>query len=95
MENNKMSPEELANMLVAALKTNMTITMEDDRVEITGGTGMGIVDMYIIEKALEAKSKEILPIFESADALKSALKESIDLFDFGDNEEIEDDSCRS
>lgn len=81
MEENKMNTADLANMLAASVETELTISIKRDRVELSGGTGIGIMDLYVMEKGMEALASHLLPIFKSPDDLKQALKNSIDLFD--------------
>ena len=80
--NNEMNVNDLANMLCAAVDAEMRIRLHNDKIEVSGGTALYIVDMYILLKALEVTAANCLPIMTSAEDLKTALKHSIDLFDF-------------
>lgn len=81
-ENNEMNVNDLANMLCAAVNAEMRIRLHNDKIEVSGGTALYIVDMYILLKALEVTAANCLPIMTSAQDLKTALKHSIDLMDF-------------
>lgn len=82
---NKDDYDGILNMLCDSIETKITIVKNigTQNVEIEGGTGIVIFDMFLIEKALEAVAVKILPEMTSAEDLKQVLKQSIDLFDFG------------
>lgn len=88
-EASEMNVNDLANMLCSAVDAEIKIRIHNDTIEISGGTALYIVDMYILLKALEAVAANTLPMMTSADDLKEALKESIDLFDFNAKTEEE------
>ena len=88
-EASEMNVNDLANMLCSAVGAEIKIRIHNDKIEISGGTSLYIVDMYILLKALEAVAANTLPMMTSADDLKEALKESIDLFDFNAKTEEE------
>ena len=81
-EASEMNVNDLANMLCSAIDAEIKIRIHNDEIEISGGTALYIVDMYILLKALEVVAANTLPMMTSADDLKKALKKSIDLFDF-------------
>lgn len=81
-EKEEMNAFDLANMLCASISAKMEIKIQNDKIEVTGGTALRIVDMYIICKALEVVAGGCLPMMESADAMKDCLKRIIDLMDF-------------
>lgn len=72
----------LANMLCGTVDAEMTIRLKHDECSISGGTGIDIVNLYMLEKALEQLAKRLLPMMKSEEGLKSALKDAIDLMDF-------------
>jgi hypothetical protein len=92
--NNEMNVNDLANMLCAAVNAEMRIRLHNDIIEVSGGTALYIVDMYILLKALEVVAANTLPMMTSADDLKEALKKSIDLFDFNAKTEEETNVTR-
>lgn len=93
-EASEMNVNDLANMLCAAVNAEMRISLHNDKIEVSGGTALYIVDMYILLKALEVTAANTLPMMTSADDLKDALKKSIDLFDFNVKTEEENNAAR-
>lgn len=89
-DNKEMSASDLANMLCASIDAEIRIRLRNDEIEVSGGTALYIVDMYILLKALEATAANCLPMMTSADALKTSLKQSIDLMDFSGVKDEED-----
>jgi hypothetical protein len=88
-EASEMNVNDLANMLCSAVDAEIKIRIHNDKIEISGGTALYIMDMYILLKALEVVAANTLPMMTSADDLKEALKKSIDLFDFNAKAEEE------
>ena len=90
-EASEMNVNDLANMLCSAIDAEIKIRIHNDKIKISGGTALYIVDMYILLKALEVVAANTLPMMTSADDLKEALKKSIDLFDFNAKTEEENE----
>lgn len=93
-EASEMNVNDLANMLCSAVDAEIKIRIHNDKIAISGGTALYIVDMYILLKALEIVAANTLPMMTSADDLKEALKKSIDLFDFNVKTEEETNAAR-
>ena len=93
-EASEMNVNDLANMLCSAVDAEMKVRIHNDKITISGGTALYIVDMYILLKALEVVAANTLPMMTSADDLKEALKKSIDLFDFNVKTEEETNAAR-
>ena len=93
-EASEMNVNDLANMLCSAVDAEIKIRIHNDKIAISGGTALYIVDMYILLKALEVVAANTLPMMTSADDLKEALKKSIDLFDFNVKTEEETNAAR-
>jgi hypothetical protein len=90
--NEEMNVNDLANMLCASINAEMKIALHHDKIEVSGGTALGIVDIYIVMLALEVVASRVLPIFTSADGLKESLKRVIDQMDFAGATEIKEET---
>lgn len=90
--NEEMNVNDLANMLCASINTEMKIAFHHDKIEVSGGTGLGIVDIYIVMSALEVVAARSLPIYTSAGSLKEAMKRVIDKMDFAGTTEIKEET---
>lgn len=86
-EREKMEVEDLANMLCTSISAQMLITMENDKINVEGGTALYIVDMYMIMKALEDIGKHVLPMMQSEEALRECMKRLIDAMHFTEEEQ--------
>jgi len=79
----KMNTEDLSNMMCESIDAELTIRKRvgTQEVEVSGGTSLVVMDIYMIMKALEQASREAMPMFKNERALKKALKSVIDIFE--------------
>ncbi len=91
MNENMMSADALANMLIQSLRVNMTITGVNDEYTVSGSTGILMFDAYIMVKGLKAVMEDYHKQFKSDEDCRTFLKSIIDtMFVWEDGQEISD-----
>lgn len=78
--------EELADMMAASVDVELKLVKKvgTQDVQIENGTGLVIMDMYVIVKALELIGHKALPMMKSEEALRECLHDMVEMMNFAE-----------